>query len=62
MAVAALPAIVGIVGEDYQRPAAFTAGYQEAMLICAVLLFAGGVVSFVGLRKTGAGRPVTAAR
>jgi EmrB/QacA subfamily drug resistance transporter len=50
LAVAALPAVVGIGGEDYQRPAAFAAGYQQALLVCAVLLFAGGAVAFVGLR------------
>jgi EmrB/QacA subfamily drug resistance transporter len=62
MAVAALPAVVGVVGDDYQRPVVFTQGYQEAMLICAVLLFAGGVVSFVGLRSTGPRSPVSVAR
>jgi MFS family permease len=51
LSVAALPAIVGIAGEDYQRPALFTSGYQQALIICAVLLFAGGLVSFVGLRE-----------
>src|SRR4051794_25545582 len=50
LAVAALPALVGIGGEDYQRPATFSAGYQDALLVCAVLLFAGALVSFVGLR------------
>jgi EmrB/QacA subfamily drug resistance transporter len=51
LSVAALPAIVGITGEDYQQPALFTHGYQQALLICAALLFAGGLVSFVGLRE-----------
>lgn len=50
LAVAALPAIVGITGADYERPEVFTAGYAQAMLISAVLLLAGGLVSFVGLR------------
>jgi EmrB/QacA subfamily drug resistance transporter len=49
LAVAALPAVVGIGGEDYQRPAVFDAGYREAQLICAVLLFAGAAVCLVGL-------------
>lgn len=57
LAVAALPAVVGIGGEDYQRPDAFTSGYSQALLICAVLLFGGGLVSFVGLRS---GRPSNA--
>jgi EmrB/QacA subfamily drug resistance transporter len=50
LAVAALPAAVGITGADYRSAAAFTAGYTEALLVCALLLAAGGVVSLVGLR------------
>ena len=50
LAVSALPAVVGIAGADYRDPAVFAAGYQQAQLICAVLLFAGGAISFVGLR------------
>jgi hypothetical protein len=57
LAVAALPAVVGIGGEDYRRPDAFGSGYAQALLICAVLLFGGGLVSFVGLRG---GRPSNA--
>jgi EmrB/QacA subfamily drug resistance transporter len=54
LAVAALPAVVGIGGADYQVPAVFSAGYQQAQLYSAVLLFAGALTSFVGLRE---GRP-----
>jgi EmrB/QacA subfamily drug resistance transporter len=50
LAVSALPAVVGIDGDAYRQPAVFAAGYGEALLVCAVLLFAGGLVSFVGLR------------
>ena len=57
LAVSALPAVVGISGADYQQPDVFSAGYQQAQLICAVLLFAGGAISFVGLRP---GRPTNA--
>ena len=49
LAVSALPAVVGIGGEDYRQPAVFAAGYEQALLICAVLLFAGGAVAFAGL-------------
>ncbi len=49
LAVAALPTVVGIGGADYQRPAVFSAGYAQAQLICAVLLFAGGAIAFAGL-------------
>ncbi len=52
LAVAALPALVGITGEDYELPAVFTAGYERAMLTCAVLMTVGGVISFVGLAGT----------
>jgi EmrB/QacA subfamily drug resistance transporter len=54
LAVAALPSLVGIGGEDYQRPGVFGTGYDRAMLVCAVLLVAGGVVSALGLPR---GRP-----
>jgi EmrB/QacA subfamily drug resistance transporter len=56
LAVSALPAIVGVAGEDYQRPAVFGAGYAQAQLVCAVLLFVGGLVAFVGLRDETAGQ------
>ena len=49
LAVSALPAVVGIGGADYQQPAVFGAGYAQALMICAVLLFAGGAVAFAGL-------------
>ena len=52
LAVAALPPIVGLAGDAYADPAAFTAGYRPAMLICAGLLAAGGIVSWVGLGST----------
>ncbi|HSE70874.1 MAG TPA: MFS transporter [Nocardioidaceae bacterium] len=50
LAVAALPAVVGLTGADYEDPAVFTAGYTDALLVCSVLLVLGGAVSFVGLR------------
>jgi len=53
LSVAALPAIVGLVGEEYRDPAALTTGYHQSMLICAAMLLVGGVVSWVGLREVG---------
>ena len=50
LAVAALPALVGLGGEDYLDPAAMTSGYRSAMVWCAGLLVAGALVSWVGLR------------
>ncbi|MCB0908592.1 MAG: MFS transporter [Nocardioidaceae bacterium] len=52
LAVAALPAIAGLSGAAYRDPAAMTSGYRTAMVLCAVLLLAGGAVSWVGLRAT----------
>ncbi|MGI8900639.1 MAG: MFS transporter, partial [Nocardioides sp.] len=49
LAVAALPAVVGLGGADYQRPEVFGPGYVEAMVACTMLLAAGGVTSFFGL-------------
>ncbi len=51
LAVAALPLLVGLSGEDYQRPATFAAGYRDAMLWCVVLLVAGGVLSWLLIRN-----------
>ncbi len=55
LAVAALPALVGLAGDDYLDPAAMSDGYRSAMLWCAGLLAAGGVVSWFGLGR--AARP-----
>ncbi len=49
LAVAALPALVGLAGDDYLDLVAMTDGYRAAMLWCAGLLAAGGVVSWFGL-------------
>jgi EmrB/QacA subfamily drug resistance transporter len=53
LAVAALPALVGLVGDDYLDLTAMTAGYRRAMLWCAGLLGAGGLVSWWGLGRGG---------
>jgi fucose permease len=52
LAVAALPALVGLSGDDYLDPDAMTSGFRGAMVICAVLLTTGGVVSWFGLART----------
>jgi EmrB/QacA subfamily drug resistance transporter len=51
LAVAALPAVVGLSGDDYQNPAAFTGGYRSAMWTCAGLLVVGGIVSGMLIRN-----------
>ncbi|MFC7485179.1 MFS transporter [Knoellia sp. CPCC 206453] len=52
IAVAALPALVGLSGDDYLDPTAMTSGFRAAMVVCAALLTVGGVVSWFGLAHT----------
>jgi EmrB/QacA subfamily drug resistance transporter len=51
LAVAALPVAVGLSGDDYADPAAFTGGYRTALLVCAVLFATGGAVSWLTIRN-----------
>lgn len=51
LAVAALPAVVGLSGEDYQKPLEFSRAYTASMWINVVLLAAGGVVSWLLIRN-----------
>ena len=51
LAVAALPAVVGLSGGEYQRADAFSSAYAKAMWICAVVLAAGGLVSWLLIRN-----------
>ncbi|HEX5396391.1 MAG TPA: MFS transporter, partial [Candidatus Limnocylindria bacterium] len=51
LAVSALPAAVGLSGDDYQRPDVFSAGYDRALWACAALLVLGGVVAGVLVRN-----------
>ena len=51
LAVAALPVAVGLSGDDYADPAAFTSGFRTAMIICAVLFAAGGLISWATIRN-----------
>ncbi len=51
LAVAALPVAVGLRGEDYAVPAVFDDSFRMAMMICAALLAAGGVVSWLTIRN-----------
>ena len=45
LAVAGLPLAVGLTGESYQNPVLLESGFQSAMVLCAVLLVAAGVLS-----------------
>jgi EmrB/QacA subfamily drug resistance transporter len=51
LAVAALPAVVGLSGADYDDPSAFSDGYTQAMWICVFLLVGGGIVSWLLIRN-----------
>jgi EmrB/QacA subfamily drug resistance transporter len=51
LSVAALPVAVGLSGDDYTDPAAFTDGFRMAMMICAVLFVTGGVISWLTIRN-----------
>jgi EmrB/QacA subfamily drug resistance transporter len=59
LAVAAIPALVGLSGEDYRNPSVLTDGFRAGELVCAGLLAAGGIVSWFGLRHRSE-EPVTA--
>jgi EmrB/QacA subfamily drug resistance transporter len=51
LVVAALPVAVGLSGDDYADPAAFTGGFRAALLVCAGLFTLGGLVSWVTIRR-----------
>jgi EmrB/QacA subfamily drug resistance transporter len=53
LAVAALPAIVGLAGAEYRDPTALTAGYHSALLLASGMLALGGVISWFGLHEVG---------
>jgi MFS family permease len=52
LAVAALPMLVGLGGEDYAKPAVFDSAYPWALTICASLLAFGGVLSWLLIPHT----------
>ena len=59
VAVAALPAIVGLSGNDYADAVSLAPAYRTALLICAVAMAAGAALTALGLprrdgRSTGA--------
>ena len=52
LAVAALPIAVGLHGEQYADPGAFNDAFHMAMLACAALLAAGGIISWLLIRPS----------
>ncbi|GAA3719115.1 MFS transporter [Microlunatus aurantiacus] len=55
LAVAALPVLVGLTGDDYADPGTFDAGFGRAMIVCAVLFVVGGIISCLAIRAPLAG-------
>jgi hypothetical protein len=51
LAVAALPVAVGLPGGRWPSPAAFTAGFETAMVVCAAIMAAGGVTAWLTVRN-----------
>jgi hypothetical protein len=58
LAVAVLPVAVGLSGSEYADPVAFDAGYASAMTAAAVMLFVGGMVSWLTIRNDVLAEPV----
>ncbi len=56
LAVAVLPVVAGLGGDDQQDPVAFRAGFRTAMAVSAALLVAGGLLAAVTISDTGAAR------
>ncbi|MCS6710644.1 MFS transporter [Brachybacterium sp. EF45031] len=50
LAVAALPPLVGLGGDDYRDAALVAQGFTRAMLVCAALMVLGAVITAVSLR------------
>ncbi|WP_067637261.1 MFS transporter [Actinomadura latina] len=47
LAVAAIPPLAGLTGDAFANPADFSRGYWTSMAVCAALLAAGAVLSFL---------------
>ncbi len=66
LAVAVVPPLVGLTGEDYLDPTSMLAGYERAMLWCSALLVGGAVLSWLGVgpagSRRGSARPSRATR
>jgi hypothetical protein len=51
IAVAALPVIVGLSGNEYADPASLGPAYRAAMLICAATMAAGAALTAAGMPR-----------
>jgi EmrB/QacA subfamily drug resistance transporter len=57
LAVAVLPGLAGLSGDQYQHPEAFETGFRAAIVGCAVLLALGGAVAALWIRNPARPRP-----
>ncbi len=61
LAVAAIPPLVGLTGDVYRSPETFGDGFRAAMVVSAILLVIGAILSFLTVRSDALGaRPETA--
>jgi EmrB/QacA subfamily drug resistance transporter len=51
IAVAALPVVVGLSGKEYANPASLAPAYRNALLICALAMAIGSVLTALGLPR-----------
>jgi len=51
LAVAVLPLVAGLRGDDYRAPERFAAGFRVATLVCAGLLASGGLLAALIIRN-----------
>ncbi len=51
LAVAVLPAVAGLGGGRFYQPAAMASGFRTAMVVCAALAGAGGVLAWLTIRN-----------
>ena len=57
LAVAVLPVVAGLSGDDYRPPAAFQSGFRTALLLAAGLLVLGAVIAAALVSDAGARTP-----
>jgi MFS family permease len=50
LAVAVLPIVMNLTGDDYQRPVPLADGFQQAMLWCAGLVTLSALIAWFGIR------------
>jgi EmrB/QacA subfamily drug resistance transporter len=52
LAVAVLPVVAGLTGDSFYDPAKMTDGFHVAMIVCAALAAAGGVLAWLTISST----------